>query len=367
VAEVAPIPPAVVPDEPVVPEAPPVVEPPAPSRAEAAQAGFQARQADSISQKQAKRRARLGIKEIANANDRPGKGNQDRRSGLAPDVSDQRNAGTSRSDKASREAGARADLEAMARTVAAEAGWLGSDADLTQRFNKELDSLRDLVDDQREASDEVNVFKAIAAVGGIKTNTKLFRDELKRLREFTKGVLYRKGTTLAGHHKRGSWLGRGGMADVPGVLNDEGLPLDTVRELLAQDPYWRERLRNTTDLLDEIESQHAIWQNTAGNEELFHDHPLVTSRFKNAGWLGMDDTSFPSVDAVNPFPELDQPVLPGTEGVREQEHATPEFDLPFSLLPSTSKSAKPDQGPSMFDVPSPPLTLGRVMSRKEPR
>jgi len=44
-----------------------------------------------------------------------------------------------------------------------------------------------------------------------------------------------------------------------------------------------------------------------------------------------------------------QPVLPGAESVREQNVATPEFELPFSLAPKKGAKAKQKPQPGVFD------------------
>jgi hypothetical protein len=46
---------------------------------------------------------------------------------------------------------------------------------------------------------------------------------------------------------------------------------------------------------------------------------------------------------------IEQPALPGAEAVREVEHATPEFDLPFALTPPENRSTNA-RAVSLFDA-----------------
>jgi hypothetical protein len=207
--------------------------------------------------------------------------------------------------------------------------------DLRAEFDFRFAAWQDLNESYQDSGhDPLDLLRAIADNGGLNEESSSgWRGELADLKSGLKfgavagvGKVFRAATAKDG-------AGR----------PITGLPFDVMQQRLQQDPRfaWIENVNILFDQLDEIIRNPPNLRGLPGTDELRAD---VRMDERVAWWrdswrpVDFDVTEFHQGPKDETAPGEAQPVLPGTEGVREQEIATPEFALPFAL---TSEKGTP--------------------------
>lgn len=212
--------------------------------------------------------------------------------------------------------------ELVARAVAG--GYRGDTGAIRRDLTEKLQFLKD-IDTEFEDSgrNPETLLRAIAKGGGISEGAETGqKGEIGRLKEFR--------DTRPNPKRTGNLAKRIAMDSVRGVrgiFRKDGMTLDGALEYLRQDPRF-EHIETIEDLTHEIEVAASAKPDLDAARQLR----------KGLGEKWWENVPEPTED-VNEFGEV-QPRLPEAGLVREQDIATPEFDVPFSLTAEIDKQAK---------------------------
>lgn len=271
-----------------------------------------------------------------------------------------------------------APYRALFAELAADArarGFAGTDEQLAGAFAAKIDIAREIAKELGEVENETNsaaLLQAIADAGGLSALQESgMLGELNQLQENLGGTYQRTGRGKFNKGEKGATQYtieattpgiRGPIvtrrAAIPKAQRDfaklhgkkapkPGLSWDGMLEYLTEAGF---QFDDLADMIESIFEAVADYQN--GSPSVASEVMAALTAESGVGvrpgvdWWSDLTLAQESSDMLDTGEE--QPRLPGAEGVREQEHATPEFDAPWSLTAEVEKADIRDKQTTLF-------------------